>query len=93
MGILREQEFIGVAIDAKIKLMTDQNINPNDNYPEETPQGDFNEISAFQDEEGAIELVNADGEVVPIPEEVTQCSPDANGKVKSIGTVINAILA
>ena len=31
--------------------MTEQNINPIDNYPEETPQGDFNEISAFQDAE------------------------------------------
>ena len=65
--------------------MTEQNINPNDNYPEETPQGDFNEISAFQDAEGAIEPVNADGEVVPFPEEVTQSSPNADDDQNQIG--------
>ena len=65
--------------------MTEQNINPNDNYPEEPPQGDFNEISDFQDAESAIEPVIADGEVVPIPEEVTQSSTNADDDQNQIG--------
>jgi len=58
--------------------MTDQNINPNDNYPEENQQGDFGEIGAFQDSEGTIEPVNSNEDVGPTPEEVAQTSSNVD---------------
>ena len=58
--------------------MTDQNINPNDNYPEENRQGDFGEIGAFQDSEGTIEPVNSNEDTGPTPEDVAQSSPNAD---------------
>jgi penicillin-binding protein 1C len=58
--------------------MTDQNINPNDNYPEENRQGDFGEIGAFQDSEGTIEPVNSNEDTGPTPEEVAQTSSNVD---------------
>ena len=65
--------------------MTDQNINPNDNYPEENRQGDFGEIGAFQDSEGTIEPVNSTEDVLPTPEDVAQSSPNADDDQNQIG--------
>jgi len=65
--------------------MTDQNINPNDNYPEENRQGDFGEIGAFQDTEGTLEPVNSNEDIGLTPEEVAQSSPNAEDDQNQIG--------
>ena len=65
--------------------MTDQNINPNDNYPEENRQGDFGEIGAFQDSEGTIEPVNSNEDTGPTPEEVAQTSSNVDGDQNQSG--------
>ena len=58
--------------------MTDQNINPNDNYPEENRQGDFDEIGAFQDSEGTIKPVNSNEDIGITPEDVAQPPTNAD---------------
>ena len=58
--------------------MTDQNINPNDNYPEENHQGDFGEIGAFQDSEGTIKPVNSNEDIGITPEDVAQPPTNAD---------------
>ena len=65
--------------------MTNQNINPNDDYPEENCQGDFGEIGAFQDSEGTLEPVNSNDDTGLTPEEVTQSSPNADDDQNQIG--------
>jgi hypothetical protein len=57
--------------------MTDQNLHPNDNYPEENPQGDFGEIGAFQDADSSAEPDNINTDAVPIPDDALPSLPEA----------------